>query len=195
MNENQLEMRVSRLYSIFGACVGVVTGCLLGMSCLLFMDTDRADRARKAKELQSIFESVMKEGRVLFNAERATLFMLDEANSELWSQVATGTKGIIKIKSDHGIVGACVKSGEMINVPDAHEDDRFDKTVDEKTGFRTKSMLTAPIRNDEGKVIGAIQLLNKKDENGNDSLFGQCEEQLAKLMASHVKSFIEIVEA
>ena len=83
----------------------------------------------------------------------------------------------------------------MSNVQDAHEDDRFDKEVDEKTGFRTKSMLTAPVRNDEGKVIGAIQLLNKKDDNGNDSVFGPCEEQLAKLMASHVKSFIEIVEA
>ena len=48
----QMNLKRSRIYTTIGGCVGVVTGCLLGMSCLLFMDTDRADRAKKAKELQ-----------------------------------------------------------------------------------------------------------------------------------------------
>lgn len=194
LQEGQLEMRISRIYSIFGACVGVVTGCLLGMSCLLFMDTDRADRARKAKELQSIFESVMGEGKRLFNAERATLFVLDEERCELWSQVATGTKGIIKVKANEGIVGACIQGGELLNVPDAYNDERFDTEIDKRTGYRTKSVLAAPIRNDEGKIIGAIQMLNKKNADGTDGVFSPCEEQLARLLASHVKSFIQIVE-
>ncbi|KAL7477344.1 hypothetical protein ACHAW6_003156 [Cyclotella cf. meneghiniana] len=194
LTQEQLESRLSRLYSTLGACVGVVTGCLLGMSCLLFMDTDRADRARKAKELQSIFESVMGEGKKLFHAERAALFMLDEEKGELWSQVATGTKGIIKVNSNEGIVGACVQSGKLINVPDAYKDDRFDVEVDTKTGFRTKSVLAMPVTNDEGKIIGALQMLNKKNEDGSDGVFNSCEEQLARLMASHVKSFIRIVE-
>ena len=194
LKEEQLEMKVSRMYSIFGACVGVVTGCLLGMSCLLFMDTDRADRARRAKELKSIFESVMGEGKSLFKAERATLFMLDEEAGELWSQVATGTKGIIKVNSNEGIVGACVQSGDLINIADAYKDDRFDPDVDQVTGFRTKSVLAAPVRNDAGKIIGVMQMLNKKNDDGTDGVFGPCEEQLARLMSSHVKSFIQIVE-
>jgi len=70
LSEDQLDLRISRMYKLLGACVGVVTGCLLGMSCLLFMDTDRADRARKAKELQSIFDHIMTEGKALFNADR-----------------------------------------------------------------------------------------------------------------------------
>ena len=64
----QLDLKSSRAWHTFGGCVGVVTGCLLGMSCLLFMDTDKADRAKKAKELQSIFESVLEEGHNLINA-------------------------------------------------------------------------------------------------------------------------------
>ena len=64
----QLDLKSSRAWHTFGGCVGVVTGCLLGMSCLLFMDTDKADRAKKAKELQSIFESVLAEGHTLINA-------------------------------------------------------------------------------------------------------------------------------
>jgi Transmembrane protein 65 len=64
----QLDLKVTRTWHTFGGCVGVVTGCLLGMTCLLFMDTDRADRAKKAKELQSIFESVLVDGKTLVNA-------------------------------------------------------------------------------------------------------------------------------
>lgn len=194
LSQEQLDMKMSRIYSTFGACVGVVTGCLLGMSCLFLMDTDRAERERRAKELESIFESVMGEGKKLFRAERATLFMLDEEKEELWSQVATGEKGIIKIKSNAGIVGACVQSGELINVPDAYKDDRFDQAVDAKTGFRTRSVLAIPVKDDDGKTIGALQMLNKTNEDGSNGAFGSCEEQLARLMAAHVKSFIKIVE-
>lgn len=64
----QLDLKSSRFWHTLGGCVGVVTGCLLGMTSLFFMDTDRADRAKKAKELQSIFESVLVEGHTLINA-------------------------------------------------------------------------------------------------------------------------------
>ena len=56
LSETQMDMKVTRFWRTMGACVGVVTGCLLGMSCLLFMDTDAADRARRAKELESILK-------------------------------------------------------------------------------------------------------------------------------------------
>ena len=68
----QLDLKRTRMWHTLGGCVGVVTGCLLGMSCLLFMDTDRADRAKKAKELQSIFESVLEEGHNLVGAGTKT---------------------------------------------------------------------------------------------------------------------------
>ena len=64
----QLDLPKSRTWHTVGGCIGVVTGCLLGMSCLFFMDTDRADRAKKAKELQSIFESILTEGHSLIQA-------------------------------------------------------------------------------------------------------------------------------
>ena len=72
----QLDLKSSRAWHTLGGCVGVVTGCLLGMSCLLFMDTDRAERAKKAKELQSIFESILKEGHTLINAGKFILFRI-----------------------------------------------------------------------------------------------------------------------
>jgi len=194
LTEDQLDLKVSRMYKLLGACVGVVAGCLLGMSCLLFIDTDKADRARKAKELQSIFQHIMTEGKSLFNADRATLFMLDEDKHELWSQIATGAKGIIKVREDEGIAGACLQSGEIINIENASDDERFNQEVDRKTGFTTKSVLAIPLKNETGKCIGVIQMLNKKNEDDKVTSFGHEDERLITMMANHVISFIKIVE-
>ena len=193
LTEAQLDMRQTRIWKTLGACVGVVTGCLLGMSCLLFMDTDAADRAKRAKELETIFKHVMNDGKQLFGAERASLFMLDEEKGELWSQVATDTKDIIKLGSDEGIIGACVTSGELINISDAYQDDRFNSKHDKQASFHTKSVLAMPIKN-EDKVIGGIQMINKKQKDDGKVIdFTKDDERLATMMAAHVTSFISII--
>jgi putative methionine-R-sulfoxide reductase with GAF domain len=190
---NQLDLRVSRMWSTAGACIGVLAGCLLGMSCLLFIDTDRAERAKKARELQSIFASIMEDGANNFDAERTTLFMLDKDKKELWSQVATGTTEIIKVPIDKGIAGACVRSGEMISISDVYKDSRFNQSIDESTGFVTKSILAMPIKNAKGEVLGVIEVCNKKNPDGSPGEFNACDEKVLRMLASHVSSFISIV--
>jgi len=83
------------------------------------MDTDVSNRVLRTKELKLIFHHVMIDGKELFGAERALLFMLYKDRKELWSQVATCVKGIFKVNTDDGIIGACVKNGELVNVPNA----------------------------------------------------------------------------
>lgn len=195
LSQNQLDLKVSRLWSTFGACIGVLAGCLLGMSCLLFMDTDRAERAKKAKELQSIFESILTNGTKTFHAERTTLFMLDEEKKELWSRVATGTDEIIKMPATAGIAGACLSSGKMINIPDAQKDSRFNRSVDLESGFCTRSILATPVKNDDGQIIGVIQVINKKNPDGSPGQFDKNDENLLKMLRSHVTTFISIVTA
>ncbi|KAL7468465.1 hypothetical protein ACHAXS_008689 [Conticribra weissflogii] len=138
------------------------------------MDTDRADRKRKSTELEFIFSHIMIEGTKLFEAETATLFILDEDKNELWSQVATGTKGIIKVKAVKGIIGSCIQTGQIINVPDAYKDKRFNPEVGGKTD----------------KVLGAIQMVNKINKDGSPSSFGPDDETLLTMMASHVNSLL-----
>jgi Transmembrane protein 65/GAF domain len=194
LTPDQLDQRVCRVYNTLGGCVGVVIGCLLGMSCLLFMDTDKADRVKKAKALQSIFESIMDEGHTLVQADRATLWMLDEERGELWSRVATGVDGtIIKVPSNAGIAGACSTTGAVVNVPDAYHDGRFNRDVDATTGYHTRSVLAVPVKDEEGKVIGVIQMMNKTAENGSEAAFDTSDEKLVQMLASHVSSFIRIV--
>ncbi|CAJ1944373.1 unnamed protein product [Cylindrotheca closterium] len=193
LSPDQLDLGISRRWSTLGACSGVLVGCLLGMSCLFFMDTDRNEKARKAKELQSIFESVMGDGANTFHAERTTLFMLDEEKKELWSKVATGTDGIIHCSADEGIAGACVKSGKVINIPDVYKDDRFNQTVDKSTGFVTRSILAHPIKDAEGEILGIIEVCNKKNDDGTPGHFTEFDERLLRMLASHVASFISII--
>jgi len=70
-------------------------------------------------------------------------------------QALTGTLG--------GISGAVAQTLQTINIPDAYADPRFDRAWDQATGFRTRSILCMPMRTHEGKLIGVIQVLNKKD--------------------------------
>lgn len=97
------------------------------------------------------------------DAERGTIFLLDEEKGELFSRVAMGnlTKEI-RIKSNSGIAGHVFTSGEGVIIDDAYNDERFNRDVDSNTGYVTKNILCAPIRTPDGKIIGVAQFLNKK---------------------------------
>ena len=81
----------------------------------------------------------------------------------------------------------------MLNIPDAYKDERFNASVDNDDNFHTKSVLAVPVRNDAGKVIGAIQVLNKKNSDGTHGIFQDYDEKLVTLLASHVMAFTRLV--
>ena len=60
------------------------------------------------------------------------------------------------------------RTGEGVYVKDAYADERFERTIDEKTGFKTKSICCAPVRTVRGEVIGVVQCMNKKSGDFND---------------------------
>ena len=97
------------------------------------------------------------------DAERGSLFLNDPATGELYSRVAQGTfNREIRLLNTEGIAGAVFQRGEGLIVHDAYADPRFNRDVDEKTGFRTKSILCAPIRTARGEIIGVVQTLNRR---------------------------------
>ncbi|MEA1935397.1 MAG: HD domain-containing protein [Thermodesulfobacteriota bacterium] len=99
-----------------------------------------------------------------FNAERATIFLIDEGKRELWSKVAIGLESEeIRVKTGQGIAGQVAMTGETIISNDVYNDSRFNSGVDSKTGFTTRSMICVPIYNYDGDMIGVGQILNKKE--------------------------------
>ena len=94
-------------------------------------------------------------------AERTTIFLYARETGELFSRVAQGDlKQEIRIPKDAGLAGHVFTTGESLRIADAYEDARFNREVDRKTGFRTRSVLCVPIRHRNLGVIGVIQVLN-----------------------------------
>jgi len=103
------------------------------------------------------------------DAEAGALFMLSPCGQELECDACIGPVEItgLKLAADQGIVGFCVQRDAGRIVRDVSKDPDFDASVDSETGFKTKSILCAPM-SVKGERIGAIELINKR---GGDGLF------------------------
>jgi phosphoserine phosphatase RsbU/P len=111
-------------------------------------------------ELLSRIIDVAKSG---MNAERGTLFLVDDKSAEIWSLIAQGLeKQEIRLPIGKGIAGHVAKTGEIVNIPEAYSDPRFNPDVDKRTGYVTRNILCLPIRNKSEKIIAVLQLLNKR---------------------------------
>jgi adenylate cyclase len=97
------------------------------------------------------------------NAERGTIFLNDPTTNELYSRVAQGhLRHEIRILNTSGIAGSVFTAQESLIILEPYDDPRFNQTIDEQTGFVTRSILCVPIRAGNGNVIGVAQLLNKQ---------------------------------
>ncbi len=135
--------------------------------------------------LQKVIETVTE----ILDADRSTLFLHDSRTDEIWSQVAEGVETReIRFPSHLGIAGSVFTSGETINIKDAYSDDRFNKAVDKKTGYRTRSILCMRICTKNGIPIGVVQVLNK-----NTGVFNRTDED--RLTAFSAQAAIAIENA
>ncbi|MDJ0706958.1 MAG: GAF domain-containing protein [Leptolyngbyaceae cyanobacterium MO_188.B28] len=115
-------------------------------------------------DLEKTLQSVMSEARDLMQADRSTLWLLDEDKQELWSKVRSvngNTPMELRQKADRGIVGFVASTGQTLNIPNAYEDPRFDPSADKQTGYYTRNILCMPVFDSSGNLIGVTQLINK----------------------------------
>ena len=86
------------------------------------------------------------------------------------------------------VAAYCALNDKAVNIADAYATDGFDfsgtRNFDKKTGYRSTSFLTIPMKNHEGEIIGVLQLLNAKDGGGNVSVFTEDDQRLATSLAS-----------
>ncbi|MCX7167841.1 MAG: GAF domain-containing protein [Rhodocyclales bacterium] len=109
--------------------------------------------------LQALVEMTTSE----LNAERGSLFLNDPDTNELYSRVAQGNiQREIRILNTSGVAGYVYTAGEALIIADAYADDRFNRSIDEQTGFITRNILCVPIKTVKGEIIGVAQTLNKR---------------------------------
>jgi signal transduction histidine kinase len=114
-------------------------------------------------DLDALLRIISETTSSLLQAERSTVFIADRERHELWSRVAEGLdRQEIRIPLGVGVAGMVATTGVPVRIRDAYTDPRFNPEVDRDTGFQTRSILCAPMRNTRGQVIGVFEVLNKQ---------------------------------
>lgn len=99
----------------------------------------------------------------VIDADRSTIYLLDDDGQHLVSRVAEGQgSSEIRLKVGEGLAGWVARTGEKLNIEDAYQDVRFDAEWDRRTGYRTRTTLCVPMKNRHGRTLGVVQVLNKR---------------------------------
>lgn len=129
-------------------------------------------------DLTQLLGTIVGAARAVLDCERATIFLYDREKDELYSRVATGDEAI-RFPADRGIAGAAARERRVVNVPDAYADPRFNREIDRQTGFHTRNLLTFPLENLDGDLMGVLQALNKAG-----GPFSADDEELARVLSA-----------
>lgn len=114
-------------------------------------------------DLDQLLELILQKINDAVEADRSTLYLLDDRRGELVSRIVQGDEvRAIRLKVGQGIAGHVAQTSRALLVNDPYSDPRFNPEWDMTSGYRTRSILAVPMKNHLGKTIGVIQVLNKK---------------------------------
>ena len=129
---------------------------------------------------ETFLNSMLEEISRILNAQRASIFLINPQTNELEAVAALGVdKAQLKFDYRRGIAGSVFTTGVPLNIDAQTDKVRFSEEMDQKTGFETRSILCNPISNREDKVIGVIEVLNKR----NQDRFTEEDEKTMKVLA------------
>ena len=139
--------------------------------------------------MDMLIMKIMNFAQRLVDADRASLFLVDAKNKELYATIfdvgmedkhgdsseengegdgddnsKVTTSKEIRFPVGTGIAGQVALTGEILNISDAYADKRFNRTVDQLTGYKTHTILCMPIYI-RGSIIGVVQMVNKRTGN------------------------------
>ena len=142
-------------------------------------------RIHSERELVPLMNLLAREVKELLRADLVSVFLFDRQKCELCSLISLDNQKIC-FDARLGVAGAAATKGKTINVVDAYEHELFYKEVDSRTGYRTKTILAAPIKNIREEVVGVCEAINKLE-----GVFTCDDAQLLETFASHAASAIE----
>lgn len=164
----------------------------------------------RQRDTNSLLETILEAAKRITNADAGTLYLHEQEQRILRFEILRndsletamgGTSGVpisfypVQLYDEDGnpnhamVVSHSALSGETVNIPDAYMAQGYDfsgtKKFDAKTGYRSQSFLTVPMRNHENEVIGVLQLINAQDrESGAIVPFSADDQQLLESLAS-----------
>jgi signal transduction histidine kinase len=142
-------------------------------------------------DVDRVLERITGAATTLLEAERATLYVIDDSRQELWSRVVTKSElREIRLPLDgRSLASEVARTGAPLRIDDPYGDARFDPSVDARTGFRTRSLLVLPISpRGSGGRLGVLQLVNH-----HDGPFTREHEELGMSLAASAGVALEYV--
>lgn len=148
------------------------------------------NRIHATQNIDEIIFELSSEICALFAAERMTIYVVDDNRSTISSRIKTGLQTIRTIRlpiAENSVAGYVALTGRLLNIADVYDDAalkaisprmEFRREVDERSGYRSHQMLVAPIRQEDGDVLGVIQLINNR---GGDAFSVVAEEGIQGL--------------
>ena len=149
--------------------------------------------------LEELLQIIIQKISDVMDAERSSLFLFDDKRQELWCKTSQDLDDpkTIRFPIGVGIAGEVAKTRQGKNIPDVQTDPRFNPAIDKQTGYRTRSMLCLPLIGNNDRLIGVIQVLNKKGgkkfDQGDTSLleglsaFAAIALERAQLMQAYIE--------
>jgi len=135
------------------------------------------------ENIDILLNTIMEKCQLLMNAESASLMLVIKEENELEFKVALGPKADnvkpFRLPIGRGIAGWVAEAGESVLIPDAYNDERFDPSFDQRSGYRTRSILCVPMIH-RGEKVGVMTVLNRLDGNP----FSENDELLLTIFAS-----------
>ncbi len=138
-------------------------------------------------KIDNSLELISKEAKMLLNADRCSIFIVDAQDKMLWTKHSDGI-GRIVIALDAGIVGDTYKIQKPQVVNNPYEDPRFLSNIDKKSGYVTRNIIAVPIFDSKRDVIGVIQLLNRSRGDFNNK-----DLEILTFFANYVSGSLELV--
>jgi transcriptional regulator with GAF, ATPase, and Fis domain len=121
-----------------------------------------ASSIASVRETEPLLELIAEEATRLMDCDRASIFIWDREHEQVVACPALGVEGgTLRIPDNQGVVGEVIHSGNSSRVDDTYSDPRFDKSVDEASGYVTRNLLCYPMRDSDGELIGAFEVINK----------------------------------
>lgn len=123
-------------------------------------------------KLNSLLDKIAEKIKSFLNCEESTIFLYNPEKEELYFEVVTGEKQKelkqIVMRKGEGVVGWVAEHGESVIINDCSADSRFTSETDRQTDFKTRSITGVPILM-EGKLLGVMEAINKKDGDFNEA--------------------------
>ena len=157
------------------------------LAALLSLQQDLALEA----DIDRVLKRIVDTAKSMLDCERATLYVVDQGKNELWSRVLM-ERDVEEIRlplDGRSLAAEVARSGHLLRIDAPYDDARFDPSVDARSGFRTRSMLVAPIDARDRRRLGVLQAVNDRE-----GTFQEDDERFIQALAGSAGVALEYVQ-